>query len=599
LNLNQDGDPPSVAWRWLSSGHQGHRSGLQALIAISKRHEELRDEAMAVILRLTGQDHASALFHDLLRGVVSNSTEYLRLIHCSLQVLSGAEEDAVLGPILRSKLALSALFSELSRCTDPSAEPVEVRCLAFAAIAELWVSIGAVLLRQRRPQEEGASLVPSLLRHSLARLTQGARQLDVSSRLASVSALYRVLRVLQDEGADAAMMRSGMRAATFLLVEHGENELLREHIVSGLNSLIEADHQRGSLPLKDIVVQVLKRERPGLGDLTFMLAVAKHPNLEIGDAVSMLDALAVTCMECLPLSRAALLPALILMKRFGCRGGMGYAVLRLGTSAIKIIHVGLRDSGDVKSPYRAAAILAAEAMAKVLAMRIPEVSAHLHGLFAAEAGRVATTDAVPRLFCRLADMCVTHADVGSASTAARRPGCGVRWKDEQSIIGAGHRELSSRGHPQAASLRWRAVIDKESGDTYYYRGNEVTWDAPAGFVDNTPPEEWPPKPATSDKKSVWRSLSDPESGEVYFWCTTTGEVTWDRPDAGLDEDVYPCILSAGTDEWEVHVDRQTGFQYFVSLTTGTCTWKRPLASATGMREVPGIERRRASLVYVV
>ncbi len=71
-----------------------------------------------------------------------------------------------------------------------------------------------------------------------------------------------------------------------------------------------------------------------------------------------------------------------------------------------------------------------------------------------------------------------------------------------------------------AATKWKSAVDKTTGKTYFYNKltKEVTWDAPAGFV-----EQEQPKP-------VWKVAYDATNSKKYYYNRQTKEVTWKKPD---------------------------------------------------------------------
>jgi hypothetical protein len=82
---------------------------------------------------------------------------------------------------------------------------------------------------------------------------------------------------------------------------------------------------------------------------------------------------------------------------------------------------------------------------------------------------------------------------------------------------------------------WEAVVDPDSGDTYYWNAEsgETAWERPRPVAAPEAAEEPPPPPAAkrTSLPPGWEAVLDPDSGDTYYWNADTGDVAWEQPTA--------------------------------------------------------------------
>eukprot|EP00943_MAST-04B_sp_MAST-4B-sp1_P002502 g2502.t1 len=183
------------------------------------------------------------------------------------------------------------------------------------------------------------------------------------------------------------------------------------------------------------------------------------------------------------------------------------------------------------------------------------------------------------------------------------------------------RGFRSRGNEFSKSFRdlkktqqlapgWEAIVEAESGDTYYFNKDtgETTWDEPK-------PIQAPPRTAKTPKgfrkgndfsksfhdlkKSAtlpgdWEAIVEAESGDTYYFNKDTGETTWDEPkpiQAPPRTAKTPKGFRKGNDfsksfhdlkksatlpgDWEAIVEAESGDTYYFNKDTGETTWDEP------------------------
>ena len=86
----------------------------------------------------------------------------------------------------------------------------------------------------------------------------------------------------------------------------------------------------------------------------------------------------------------------------------------------------------------------------------------------------------------------------------------------------------------------------------------------------------------------WVETEDPSSGQVYYYNSTTGEVSWEMPQpevsqSEVPEDIEPDPLNSDEDEqadslpegWVVFEDPSSGRKYFYNSISGEVSWEGP------------------------
>jgi hypothetical protein len=91
-------------------------------------------------------------------------------------------------------------------------------------------------------------------------------------------------------------------------------------------------------------------------------------------------------------------------------------------------------------------------------------------------------------------------------------------------------------------------------------------------VEVAPPSEKPPHMLPS----AWRSVRDPESGDLYYFNKITGETRWENP-FEADEDLPPKPKFKLLPDWEAVFDKESGEYYYWNVKTQETTWEKPVA----------------------
>lgn len=154
---------------------------------------------------------------------------------------------------------------------------------------------------------------------------------------------------------------------------------------------------------------------------------------------------------------------------------------------------------------------------------------------------------------------------------------------------------SSNSYSSEIASEWFAVVDPQSGETYYAneRTGETSWEKPQAllrienephnsnnFQDNTRLLTNGPAQNDNELPPGWFAAMDEQSGEEYYVNEQTGETTWDRPQnpnhtpllsnqpASEDED----SMASG---WFAVVEPSSGDIYYANEQTGATSWDKP------------------------
>lgn len=126
---------------------------------------------------------------------------------------------------------------------------------------------------------------------------------------------------------------------------------------------------------------------------------------------------------------------------------------------------------------------------------------------------------------------------------------------------------------------WTAHKHPENGAIYYYN-------AASGQTSWTKPEK-PQAAAPAALPAGWTEHLDAGSGKTFYYSASTGQTTWERPQAASAapaasqpavQTSQPSVLAAG---WAEHVDQASGRTFYHNATTGETSWERPQAPAQG------------------
>ena len=79
----------------------------------------------------------------------------------------------------------------------------------------------------------------------------------------------------------------------------------------------------------------------------------------------------------------------------------------------------------------------------------------------------------------------------------------------------------------------------------------------------------------------WKEMTDPESGNVFYYNSKSGEKSWTKPDADNDD--------CGDDEWMEMTDPNSGHVFYCNKKTGEKSWTRPEGAEKAMDDSNWIE----------
>lgn len=144
---------------------------------------------------------------------------------------------------------------------------------------------------------------------------------------------------------------------------------------------------------------------------------------------------------------------------------------------------------------------------------------------------------------------------------------------------------------------WEIAVDPASGCTYYYcpATGDSSWDKPdessGGIVVASSTGSGGAAAAAAGEEggkvvpygsNVWEIAVDPTSGCTYYYCSVTGQSSWDKPDEAAGAIVVASqdrsLSTATTDGkkmWETAVDPASGCSYYYCSATGESSWEKP------------------------
>jgi hypothetical protein len=153
---------------------------------------------------------------------------------------------------------------------------------------------------------------------------------------------------------------------------------------------------------------------------------------------------------------------------------------------------------------------------------------------------------------------------------------------------------------------WIESEDPSSGEVYYYHieSEEVSWERPTIEVADTIGHEmseviiFEPKTIDDDGElpEGWIESEDSSSGEVYYYHSESGDVSWERPTVGTTSRKESDALEGDTsqeiafesksiddveelvDGWIKTEDPSTGEVYYYHAESDETSWERPIAS---------------------
>merc|ERR1712232_230761 len=124
---------------------------------------------------------------------------------------------------------------------------------------------------------------------------------------------------------------------------------------------------------------------------------------------------------------------------------------------------------------------------------------------------------------------------------------------------------------------WTEHVDPQSGDVFYFNSTtgETSWTkpAPAMHVVATGVA------TAAAKTEEWTEHIDPQTSNIYYFNANTGESSWTKPALGeagaaIKKDESPSTADEAT-AWTEHIDPDTGGAFYYNAATGMTSWTKP------------------------
>ena len=321
LTLNSD-----LCWSWFAA----QPGGIDACFAALQRFGPLVISAVAQVLHEAARFRYRDLLVLHLRAQATSVTEYFQVLAELLPHLAGLAQG-------NEKLVEEGVIAELADTALREADsdgkrPATTRISALTFLASLWKAVPKYF-------EEQEDLVNSVL----ALFKKACR--DKSPLLSSLGTghLFDLLKGLFAQRSPYAPLI--FKSLTFLLIETYSSLNQKEFLIGNFIITLE---EIESLPVGALVEPVIKQVNLAQGELSiaefeFFIGLARHQRLQIENAIMLADVCGKQYFAQLHLSKAAIIPLLLLGKRFVATDVMQEFLFRLCKLGLSLLTQGEKE----------------------------------------------------------------------------------------------------------------------------------------------------------------------------------------------------------------------------------------------------------------
>ena len=288
-----------VAWDWFIS----ENGCLQIILQSIESRKGLISENIVSVLCQFGAHNLKELFTHNMKLPIEGHKTYTELITRLIEPL--AKYKTIHDELINQGI-ITFWLDFGSRKADVVNINVGERTAALSLLVEIWSHFSVDV------KDECKDLIILLLRRA-------CRDKSIEVQVLAISLLFRLLEDLALERNPYALFM--YKSLTFALVENHQRIELREFILENFKIIFE---NCNTIPVNILLDPFIKQARGSNGltfafnlfDFTFFTSVAKHPKLQIKNALQILELLAKPYISSHLLSYWAIKPFIIIANRF-------------------------------------------------------------------------------------------------------------------------------------------------------------------------------------------------------------------------------------------------------------------------------------------
>jgi hypothetical protein len=296
--LEQDMLPP--AWDWFVSD----TGGLEGCLQACKRFgPEIKSQVVSVLVQFA-RNNFFELFSIQLRNFIPDSINYLTTMNEFLPCLCeirASKQELVAAGIVEFWLEMGI------READPdNSRPSDIRIASINFISDLWIAFPALV---ENKEELGTEILNVIKR--------GWRDKYKILKFASIGKAFHLLDVFSAERNSFAPII--YKTLTFYLVENYKDVMTREYILSNFCMIFD---EVSNIPIGILLEPMLKQLQVtndvmyNIADFDFFIKIAKHPRLNLKNAVQTIDALGKIYANEFMFIKASAIPFMMIATRF-------------------------------------------------------------------------------------------------------------------------------------------------------------------------------------------------------------------------------------------------------------------------------------------